>query len=264
MARRRGKRKQKSREEYVLKEKKKIGDVVTDERTLQNLRKFFSNGLVSEVSFLIATGKEADVYVAKSGDALDERFIALKIFRIETSSFAKRIDYITGDPRFGKIKNDLYNMAMVWCKKEYGNLRIAHDAGVAVPRPYGFKGNMLCMEFIGDEDGVPAKRLKDTPVDDPERVLSKIISDVKKLNKSNLVHADLSEYNVLMKGQEPYLIDLGQAVMLGHPKYHEFMERDVINILYYFRRRYGIEMDHERVLEEIMAEQAQKRRNPKI
>ncbi len=251
MARRLGKRKQKSREEYVLKEYKKIGDAVTDERTIQNLRKFFSRGMVSEVSFLISTGKEADVYVAQSGDAITERFIALKVFRIETSSFSKRMDYITGDPRFGKVKNDLYNMAITWCKKEYGNLKIAHEADVSVPRPYGFVGNMLGMEFIGDEYGSPAKRLKDSDVDDPELVLSSILDNVKRLNAVELVHADLSEYNVLMKGQEPTLIDMGQAVMLGHPKYWEFMRRDIINILYYFRKRYGIEKDHEKVLEEI-------------
>ena len=253
MARRVGKRKQKPREEYMLKEQKKIGDVVTDERTLQNLRKLFSRGIVSEVSFLISTGKEADVYVAKSGEALKEPFTALKIFRIETSSFAKRIDYITGDPRFGKIKKDLYSIALTWCKKEYVNLRIAHDAGVAVPKPYGFVGNMLAMEFIGDEYGTPAKRLKDVEIENPGQVLSKILDFVKKLNGINLVHADLSEYNVLMKDDTPCLIDMGQAVMLGHPKYRDFMERDVVNILYYFRKKYGIEMDHEEALAGIMS-----------
>ncbi len=251
MARRLGKRKQKSREEYVLKEQKKIGDVVTDERTLQNLRKLFSRGIISEVSFLISTGKEADVYVAKAGEALKDPFVALKIFRIETSSFAKRIDYITGDPRFGKIKTDIYNVALTWCKKEYGNLKIASNAGVAVPKPYGFVGNMLSMEFIGDEYGSPAKRLKDVTLEDPEKVLSKIIKYVKKLKDVNLVHADLSEYNILMKGDEPYLIDMGQAVLLGHPKYREFLERDMINLLYHFRKRYGIDMDHEKVIAEI-------------
>ncbi len=248
MARRLGKKKQKRREEYMLKEQKKVGDVVTDERTLQNLRKLFSRGMVSEIEFLIATGKEADVYVAKSGEALKEQFVALKIFRIETSSFAKRIDYITGDPRFGKIKSDIYNIALTWCKKEYGNLKIAYDAGVAVPKPHGFVGNMLGMEFIGDEHGTPSKRLKDTELKDPEKVLTKILENVKRLNAVNLVHADLSEYNILMKDGEPYLIDMGQAVMLGHPKYRDFMERDIINILYHFRKKYGIEKDHEAVL----------------
>lgn len=252
MARRLGKRKQKSREEYALKEQRKISDVVTDERTLQNLRKMFSRGVVSGVSFIISTGKEADVYAAKAGPALKDPFVALKIFRIETSSFAKRIDYITGDPRFGKIKTDVYNMAQTWCKKEYGNLKIAHAAGAVVPTPYSFAGNMLCMEFIGDGYGSPAKRLKDVEVEDPEVVLSKILASVKKLNSVNLVHADLSEYNILMQGGEPYLIDMGQAVMLGHPKYRDFMERDMANILYYFRKKYKIETDHEAVMSGIL------------
>jgi RIO kinase 1 len=251
MARRLGKRKQKSREEFVLKERNKISDVITDDRTLQNLRKMFSRKVVSEVSFLISTGKEADVYVAHSGDAVEKRFVALKVFRIETSSFAKRIDYITGDPRFDKVKNDLYNMAIVWCKKEYSNLRIAHDAGIDVPEPYGFVGNMLAMEFIGDDSGTPAKRLKDTDLDQPQKVLHRILGFMEKLNKVNLVHADLSEYNVLMRSGKPYIIDMGQAVMRGHPKYAEFMERDVINILHYFRKRYAIDMDYEVVLEKL-------------
>ncbi len=60
---------------------------------------------------------------------------------------------------------------------------------------------------------------------------------------AGLVHADLSEYNILVKGKKPYLIDFGQAVVLKHPNASAFLERDIKNILQYFKKAYRIEKD---------------------
>ncbi len=251
MARRVGRRKEPDRDKYRLKERSMTEEGVFNDRTMLNMRKFFSRGIVSELDFIISTGKEADVYVAEGGTEIKERYVALKIFRVENTGFVKRLDYIVGDPRFGKSRHDMYTITNIWCRKEYANLKLAYNIGIKVPKPYTFAGNILAFEFIGDENGSPAKRLKETKLENPEKVLSKILAYVKELHAIKLVHADLSEYNILMKGDEPYIIDMGQAVMLGHPKFKEYLKRDVINILYYFRKEYGIEKEPEDFLKEL-------------
>ena len=176
-----------------------------------------------------------------------ERFeyVALKFFRVETSSFFKMEDYITGDPRFSKKitgGREKFGIIKMWCKKEFGNLELANRAGVSAPVPIMFNGTILAMSFIGD-GGTPAKRLKDVELENPEKTLKSVLDQIRKLYRVKLVHGDVSEYNILMKDGEPYFIDFGQAVLIGHPRASDFLKRDVYNILSYFEKRYGVQRD---------------------
>ena len=251
MARMRSKRKRPEREERQLKEARKIEEGVFENRTLMRLQKLFTKGIISKLDFVIGTGKEADVYLADAGEKMRGQFVIVKIFRVETSYFRKREDYIIGDPRFRGVRISLANLVNEWCKKEYANLKIAEAAGVHAPRPYLFNGNIIAMSFIED-NGAPAPRLKDCALEDPKKVLRAILSDIKKLYKEGMVHADISEYNRLMKEGMPYLIDFGQAVLLEHPRAAEFLERDVNNIIEYFSRRYGLDANSDLELGEIV------------
>ncbi len=248
MPRRSSERKQVPRDERVLKEQFKAESGMFDERTVKYLGYLMTHEIVSELGFMIARGKEADVYAALPGTHVHDDAVIVKIFRIETSNFLKRMDYIAGDPRFGKIKRNVYAVVYTWCKKEYGNLKLAASAKVHSPLPYYFDGNVLAMQFIGT-DGVPAQSLRVGGTKDPEKTLDSLIEDLKKLYKvAGLVHADVSAFNILMKGDTPYLIDFGQAVVLGHPKAMEFLERDVRNLLDFFSKEYEIERDPAKVL----------------
>ena len=252
MARKLSTRKRPDRDVHMIKEQLKIEEGVFDTRTMMCLWRMFNHNIVTRLDFVLKTGKEADVYIADAGEkAQGSEYVILKIFRIETSSFPKRMDYIIGDPRFGKVKNNIHEVVNTWCKKEYGNLKAAEIAGVHAPRAYYFKGNVLAMEFIGI-GGKPAKALKETVLDEPQQTLGLILADIKKLYEAELVHGDVSEYNVLMERDVPYLIDFGQAVVLNHPRAQEFLERDVHNILGYFSRRYGITRNDDRTIAEIM------------
>ena len=244
MARRLGRRKAPLREDYMLKEQKKVDDLF-DTQTMMYLSKFFNKGIISRLEFKTAIGKESDIYIASPGAGLknDYKFVILKFFRIETSTFFNMADYIIGDPRFSGIASSKTGVVKVWCKKEYGNLLIAKKCGLNAPKPFMFNGNILAMEFIGDEYGMPAPPLYKADIDNPELMLDCILADVKKLYYGELVHADLSEYNILVKDGKQYFIDFGQAVSLKHPKAREFLERDVHNILQYFQKRYGVFRD---------------------
>ncbi len=254
MSSKRSKKKRSSREDYPIREQLKIEEGVFDNRTMLRMKKLFTHNIISKLEFIIAKGKEADVYIAGRGSAVPNDFVAVKIFRLETSSFEKRMDYIYGDPRFGKIKSGIFNIVSEWCKKEYGNLKIAEVARVHAPKPYLFSGNVLAMEFIGDEYGKPSQTLKAGGTGDPEGTLKIVLEDLKKLYKRDLVHGDVSEYNILMKEDTPYLIDFGQAVVLDHPMATEFLKRDVKVILTYFKKNYGIEKDEEKVFNWITSE----------
>ena len=250
MAIRRSKKKRPQKSKYLLKEGIKIEEGVFDERTMLRLAKMFTRKIISKLDYGIATGKEADVYLADPGANIKAENVIIKIFRIETSSFGNRTKYIIGDPRFKKLKPGIYHMVNEWCKKEYGNLRIAEGAGVRAPKPYTFNGNVLAMEFIGEE-GKASPKLKDIPLENPSETLRLILDDLKKLYDAGLVHGDISEYNILLKNGLPYIIDFGQAVVLKHPNAMLFLERDLSNLLSFFSRKYNIEMDSEEVLRKI-------------
>jgi len=251
MARKLSTRKRPDRGKHMIKEQLKIEEGVFENRTMMALEKMFTHNIISRLDFMIAKGKEASVYAADAGSGVADSVVILKIFRMETSSFAKRIDYMIGDPRFDKVDTrNMTEVVKVWCKKEYGNLRIAESVGVHAPMPYYFRDNVLAMEFIGTDD-MPSQTLKNTMLDDPEKVLDMILADIKKLYSADLVHADMSEYNILIKEGVPYLIDFGQAVVIHHPNAQAFLERDVHNILFYFEKKYGIKRDYAAVLKEI-------------
>jgi RIO kinase 1 len=176
--------------------------------------------------------------------------VALKFFRGEGISFNKMRQYIEGDPRFGNLKSSRTSIVEIWCRKEFGNLVLAQEAGASVPTPYMFNGNILAMEFIGSDSGVAAPKMKDVVLKDPERMLKTIINQIRLLYRAGLVHADLSEFNILVQGerQKPFIIDIGQGVIVRHPMAREFIIRDVHNIARYFQSKYGIETDEREVL----------------
>lgn len=252
MARRRSREKQSSKADYPLHEQLRIEEGIFDNRTMLRIAKLFTKGVIASMEFIVARGKEADVYIANAGKNIDKEFVALKIFRLENARFQNRIKYIEGDPRFGKVKGSIFAVVNTWCKKEYGNLLVAEAAGVHAPRPYAFSGNVLAMEFIG-KDGKPSKRMREEKLGNPQKVLDLILKDTRKLYQSELVHADLSEYNILMLGEVPYMIDFGQAVHIKHPDAMKFLRRDVFNMLTYFNKAYGIPKDEEKALEYIIS-----------
>jgi RIO kinase 1 len=101
------------------------------------------------------------------------------------------------------------------------------------------------MSFIG-ENGLPYVSMN-LSQDANENDLDSLLTDIRKMYKAGLVHADISEYNVLMS-DPPTLIDLGQGVVLSHPRAKEFLERDVRNILAFFGKL-GIKRDLAKMLE---------------
>jgi RIO kinase 1 len=223
---------------------------VFDTPTLKTLYTLASKGIITALGGVVSTGKEADVFHAIGENG---RELAVKIYRITTSDFQKMQDYLIGDPRFSNIRGTKKDIVFAWTKKEERNLERAREAGVRAPEPVKSDRNILVMEFIG-HDGVAAPRLKDIRLEDPGRIYE-IVAEYMRLlyRKARLVHADLSEYNILLYEDVPIIIDMGQAVMLDHPMSREFLARDIKNIVRYFKKM-GVDCSEEKLTAFIMKE----------
>lgn len=143
------------------------------------------------------------------------------------------------------------------------------EAKCKVPIPFGFKNNVLVMSFIG-ENGVASQTLKEKE-GLTKKELEKIYGDVvesyaRAFYVGNLVHADLSEFNILVKGSgdktEAFIIDCGQAVLRNHPKAREFFERDLMNIARFFEKQ-GVCSGIEEVRKKVEEWQKPKEKNEK-
>ena len=82
-------------------------------------------------------------------------------------------------------------------------------------------------------------------------MLEAILGQVREAYRLGVIHGDLSEFNVMVDGDLPYLIDWPQWVETDHPNAGETLERDLRVILTYFARKYGIEYPADRALAEV-------------
>ena len=230
------------------KEKFKIFKEVFDESTMKTIYKLSSDGYIDYIIGPISTGKEANVFLGKN---FDEKPIAIKVYRTETSSFNNMWRYIYGDPRFEKIKKSKRDIVFAWARKEIKNLEIAINAGVNAPEPIALRNNVLVMQFIGEDD-TPAPSAKNMPPKNPKRWMEIILEYIKKMYKKGLVHGDISEYNILNFNEVPYLIDFGQGVIKGYPLADELLRKDIENILKWFKKLDITTTSFEKVYKEII------------
>jgi len=214
-------------------EDKETLEEVFDGRTLTTVMHLLNRRRLRELQGAVKSGKESRIYRGidmKGGD------VAVKIYLTSSAIFRQgRLKYIRGDPRFKDIPHDTRSLIDQWASKEFKNLQLAKDAGLAVPTPIYVEKNVLLMEFIG-KNGVPAPHLREVPLQAASSWYDKIVEMVKDLyDKAKLVHGDLSEYNILVPDGYPMLIDFAQAVTIEHPEAREFLRRDIDNLNNYFK-----------------------------
>jgi RIO kinase 1 len=219
---------------------------VFDEATLMALYELSRKGYIEALGGCFSTGKEANLFhaLAKKDDISE---IAVKIYLISTANFNAMKEYILGDPRFIGIKQSRKDIILAWTKKEFKNLKRAEEAGVRVPKPYFTKRNILLMEFIG-KDGIPMPQLKDAELthDEAKHIFNRTVEYMKLLySKAKLVHADLSEYNILVdvNTMEPVIIDMGQSITTDHLNADVYLRRDVANIARFFGKYIKVDED---------------------
>ncbi|KAL8872378.1 MAG: hypothetical protein Q9174_001983 [Haloplaca sp. 1 TL-2023] len=226
---------------------------VLDPRTRMILLQMINRNIVSEVNGCVSTGKEANVYHALSAlqedgseAAVAPSHRAIKVYKTSILVFKDRDKYVTGEYRFrqGYSKGNNRAMVKVWAEKEMRNLKRIYAAGIPCPEPVHLRLHVLVMGFLGDKKGTPAPRLKDVELvgsDVEERwngMYFQLLGYMRILYQTcHLVHADLSEYNILYHQDKLWLIDVSQSVEHDHPRSLEFLRMDIKNVTDFFRRK---------------------------
>jgi RIO kinase 1 len=208
-------------------------------KTPAALEPLIDDGIIDEVIRPLKSGKEATVYVVRSG--LEKR--CAKVYRnMGQRSFQRRSQYQEGRKIRGSrqaravVKKTRYGREAAesdWKNAEVNALYQLASAGVRVPRPYGYFNGVLIMELITDAVGRSAPRLGEVTLT-AERACEFhefLIQQVIRMLCIGLIHGDLSEYNVLVGSEGPVIIDLPQAVnATGNNSARALLERDVNNL----------------------------------
>jgi len=228
-----------SEDKLRVKDKKDraTAEQVMDPRTRMILFKLMNRGFITQINGCISTGKEANVYHATGKD--DEQ-LALKIYKTSILVFKDRDKYVTGEFRFrhGYCKHNPRKMVKTWAEKEMRNLSRLHTAGLPSPLPVLLRSHVLLMTFIG-KAGWPAPRLKEVELSESkarELYRDTVILIRRMFHDCKLVHADLSEFNMLYYEGKVYVIDVSQSVEHDHPHALEFLRKDCTNINAFFQK----------------------------
>jgi len=225
------------------------------------LFKMIGQGHIYEVNGCISTGKEANVYHATTQkpkvnnksqqtsnedenedngpEEMEER--AVKVYKTSILVFKDRDRYVAGEFRFrhGYSKHNPRQMVSMWAEKEMRNLKRLQVAGIRCPTPIFLRQHVLLMSFIG-KSGWAAPRLKDADLSE-SAVQSTYLEIVKIMrvmyHQCKLVHADLSEYNILYHRGHLVIIDVSQSVEHDHPHALQFLRQDCTNITDFYTKK---------------------------
>src|SRR5580700_10096707 len=203
------------------------------------LQPLIDDGVIDEVIRSLKSGKEATVYLVRSG----AHTRCAKVYRnMAQRSFQRRAQYQEGrqvrgsrqarairkSTRFGRKEQEAS-----WKNAEVDALYKLVAAGVRVPKPYGYFNDTLLMELVTDAAGDPAPRLSEVDLT-PETAREYhrfLIQQIVRMLSIGLIHGDLSGFNVLVGPDGPVIIDLPQAVnAAGNNGARAMLERDVNNI----------------------------------
>ncbi|KAK3861521.1 hypothetical protein Pcinc_032529 [Petrolisthes cinctipes] len=223
---------------------KATAEMALDPKTRLLLFKMVNNAILDSVSGIISSGKEAVVFHALGGE-LDNQPLpndcAVKVFKTTITDFKTRERYIKNDYRFKDriSKNNSQKLIRLWAEKEYHNLRRLRRAQIPSPDPILIKKHVLVMSLIGT-DHMAAPKLKEVRLSSADLSIAYeqvVEAMVKMFHACRLVHADLSEYNILWYEDQCWIIDLGQAVEPSHPRALHFLHRDCTNIVKFFKSK---------------------------
>ncbi|KAK3586909.1 hypothetical protein CHS0354_008503 [Potamilus streckersoni] len=216
-----------------------------DPRTRLLLYKMVNNGILESISGSISTGKESVVFHAFGGILKEidlPKECAIKVFKTTLNEFRTREKYVHGDHRFSKDdykKQNPRKIIKIWAEKETANLNRMKKFQIPCPMVQLLRKHILVLSFIGC-DQRPAPKLKDAhlSVEDTQIAYEQTLEILKKMHREcGLVHADLSEYNMLWHEDKVWVIDVSQSVEITHPKALEFLYRDCTNVSRFFEKQ---------------------------
>src|SRR6476646_5508489 len=204
------------------------------------LEVLLADGVIDEVLGRLKSGKEANISLVRRG----ERVIAAKVYKDRaTRSFKNNADYKEGR----KVRNSRTQRAIdnggrfgrdaaeqAWKSAEADALYKLVGSGVRVQEPFMFYEGVLLMDLVRDAEGRPAPRLIDVSIerDAALGIFADLVAQMISMLCCDLIHGDLSPYNILAAADGPTIIDFPQVVSAVHSSRAEyFFLRDFDNIV---------------------------------
>ncbi|HMI84690.1 MAG TPA: PA4780 family RIO1-like protein kinase [Polyangiaceae bacterium] len=208
-------------------------------RIPDSLTSLVDEGIIEEVVRPLMSGKEAQVFLVRSGGELR---VAKVYKQAQDRTFKHRAQYTEGRT----VRNSRDQRAMnkrtrhgraqdetAWRSAEVDMIYRLRDAGVRVPMPHHYLDGVLIMELVTDAEGNPAPRLADVQLlpDAARKIFEHLLSEVVRMLSAGVVHGDLSDFNVLIGTDGPVIIDFPQSVnAAGNQNARKLLMRDVDNL----------------------------------
>lgn len=233
---------------------------------LESLGDFYEHKWITDVLRRLKGGKEASVYLCRSGPAIDAPLVAAKVYRPRSLRNLKN----DGQYRVGRTDLDAEGHAIVkdgdlhamakrtnygeelrhqsWIAYEFQTLEMLQNAGADVPGPYAMEKNSILMDYIGDEDtAAPTLNSVRLEREEVKPLFERVIQNVDLLLTHRRIHGDLSAYNILYWDGEITFIDFPQVVQPdSNPAAWSIFLRDVTRVCQYFAAQ-GFQRDARRL-----------------
>jgi len=229
---------------------------------VDSLGRFYEQQWILDVLGKVKTGKEASVYLCRSGVQVDAPLLAAKVYRPRMLRNLKndqlyRMDRDVLDSNCKRIndlgmlkaqhKRSVYGEQIrhqSWIAYEFQSLKTLYAAGADVPCPYEMDGNAILMSYIGDETAAaPTLNSINLEPGEVRRLYEKLLRNIGIMLAHGIVHGDLSAYNVLYWEGEITLIDFPQVVSpTSHRGAWKIFARDITRLCEYFIRQ-GLPID---------------------
>jgi len=226
---------------------------------------FIGDGSITDVLYVVRSGKEATVYCCRGADASGGGLVAAKVYRpLERRNFHNDAVYQTGRDAIlsSRSKRALANKSRhgrdvqygTWINAEFQTMRMLHEAGADVPEVFSRSNGAILMQYFGDEAAAaPMLNRVTLPRENADSFLRQIIDNVSLWLANDLIHGDLSPYNLLYWENRIVAIDFPQAVDARvNPAARSLLHRDLENVCGHFSK-YGIRADAARIANALWA-----------
>lgn len=222
------------------------------------LSQYIESNFIVDVLFELKSGKEATVYCCSAHPNTGLDYIAAKVYRPrQFSSFNNDTVYQEGkvilDKRMAKAIAHRSRIGrefsfVQWIEREWMALKQLYRRGAIVPKPIAFNEDSILMECIGTPDE-PAVLLKKAMLEKNEASIhfKLVLENIRLMLKNGVIHADLSEFNIMYHQGKVTIIDFPQVIDPElNPNAYFLLERDVLNICKFFSK-HGVKSDPEQL-----------------
>lgn len=237
---------------------------------LKTLGYFFEQQWISDVVSKVKVGKEASVYLCLSGEQVQAPLLAAKVYRPKMLRSLKNDHiYRLGRGVLDESGHEVVDMGMLkalhnrsvygeqihlqsWIAYEMQTIKRLYAAGADVPQPYEMGENAILMAYIGDEAS-PAPTLNTVRLspEEADTLYERSIRNIEIMLANDIVHGDLSAYNLLYREGQITMIDFPQVVSASnHPNAWQIFSRDVRRVCEYFTHQ-GLKTDAGRLAAEL-------------